>query len=110
MNQSPLTKRQANHPLGTWTISWTTLRRGTKLKAVLEPAQQLLDPAFAIVAEAGVEAPDELRGRYAPPVPVVEELVLEPAEEALARDVVGAAALGRHAPVRHRTRGRASPF
>ena len=73
----------------------------SKLAAVLlraEPAQGPLYPALAVVAEVGVEPPHELLGRDARGVPVVEELVLEAAEEALARGIVRAAAPRGHAP------------
>lgn len=72
----------------------------SKLPAVLhraQPPEGLLYPLLTIVHEIGLEPLDELLGRHALPVPVVEELVLEPPEEALAGRVVGAAALGGHA-------------
>ncbi len=72
----------------------------SKLAAVLrraQPAQRSLDPAVPIVPQVGVEALRELPLPDALPVPPVEELVLQAAEEALAGRVVRAAALRRHA-------------
>ena len=73
----------------------------SKLPAVLhraQPPEGLLDPLLTIVHEVGLEPSHELLGRHALPVPVVEELVLEAPEEALAGRVVRAAALRGHAP------------
>lgn len=87
--------------MGVRTISWTAYATYPSLRRLLlraEPAQGPLYPALAVVAEVGVEPPHELLGRDARPVPVVEELVLEAAEEALARGIVRAAALRGHAP------------
>ena len=73
----------------------------SKLPAVLhraEPPEGLLDPLLTIVHEVGLEPAHELPGRHALPVPVVEELVLEAPEEALAGRVARAAALRGHAP------------
>jgi hypothetical protein len=55
-----------------------------------------LEAPLAVEAHPLVEPGDELLGGDAAPVPAVEELVLEPAEEALRRRVVGAAALPGH--------------
>lgn len=63
-----------------------------------EPPERPLDPSVPVVHEVPLEPGHEPLRRDAPPVTPVEELVLEPAEEALAGGVVGAAALGRHAP------------
>ena len=63
-----------------------------------EPPEGALCPALAVVAEVAVEPLHELLRAHARPVPVVEELVLEPPEEPLAGGVVRAAALGRHTP------------
>ena len=68
------------------------------LPAVLvgaQPAQRSLQPLLAIVAEVGVEPAGELLPADAPPVAAAPELVLEPAEEALAGGVVGRAPLPR---------------
>ena len=72
-----------------------------KTSAVLvrtHPAQRSLDAALAIILQIRIELRHELVGTDARPVPEIEELVLQPSEEALARGVVGAAPLGRHAP------------
>ena len=60
------------------------------------PAQRLLRALLVIVAEPRVEAGHELLGGDPAPVPAVEELALEPAEEPLARRVVRRAPLRRH--------------
>ena len=63
----------------------------SKLPAVLhraQPPEGLLDPLLTIVHEVGLEPSHELLGRHALPVPVVEELVLEAPEEALAGRVL----------------------
>lgn len=48
-----------------------------------------LEPTPAVPADVGGQLGDEGLGGPAAPVPPVEELDLEPAEEALARGVVG---------------------
>ena len=85
--------------LGVRTFFRTFLRRPALAAAVLvraQPPERALDPPRAIVPQVGVQPLGELRERDALPVPVVEELVLEPPEEPLAGRVVGAAPLGRH--------------
>lgn len=84
---------------GVRTFFRTFLRRPALAAAVLvraQPPERALDPPRAIVPQVGVQHLGELRERDALPVPVVEELVLEPPEEPLAGRVVGAAPLGRH--------------
>lgn len=76
------------------------LGRAAQVPPVLHrapPFQGALDPSLLVVPELLAEQPHEFVGADAPPVPLVEELVLRPAEEALHRGVVGAASLGRHA-------------
>ena len=51
------------------------------------------------MGQVGGQAFAELLVAHAPPVPPVEELVLEPAEEPLGRRIVRAASLGAHRPV-----------
>lgn len=55
-----------------------------------------LEPAVPVPAQLGVEGRGELVVAHARPVAVVEELLLERAEEALGPRVVGAARLARH--------------
>lgn len=62
------------------------------------PAQPLLGPRLVVVSQIPVEHAAELGDRDARPVAMVEELVLEPSEEALHRRAVGAAPLLRHRP------------
>ena len=63
-----------------------------------QPPERSLDPPLAIVLQVGVELRHELASAHARPVPEVEELVLQPADEALTGGVVRAAALRGHAP------------
>lgn len=60
------------------------------------PAQGFLNPIVSVVSHVIVEHGDELVNADAIPVPSVEELVLEPSEEALHGGVVGRAPLLRH--------------
>lgn len=60
------------------------------------PAERLLEAVLVIVAQIRLEPLDELLRRDPRPVPVVEELVLEPSEEPLAGRVVRRAPLLRH--------------
>ncbi len=73
----------------------------SKLPAVLhraQPPEGLLNPLLTIVHEVGLEPPHEPLGRHALPVPVVEELVLEVPEEALAEDMRASLAADRAVP------------
>lgn len=57
-----------------------------------------LYPDIPVPPEVGVEHPHELLDRDPGPVAAVEELYLQPPEEALAPRVVGTASLPRHRP------------
>ena len=77
------------------------LRGVSKAPAVLvgaHPPQRVLETPLAVVLEVLAEPLLELARGDPAPVPMVEELVLQPAEEALAGRVVRAAPLRRHAP------------
>ena len=63
-----------------------------------QPSQLLFRPLLVVVSQIGVEHAAELGYRHARPVPMVEEFILEPAEESLHRRVVRAAPLLRHRP------------
>lgn len=72
-----------------------------KTSAVLhraQPSQLLFRPLLVVVSQIGVEHAAEFGYRHARPVPMVEEFILEPAEESLHRRLVRAAPLLRHRP------------
>ena len=62
-----------------------------------EPAERLRDAPLAEPPEPAVEGGHEVPQRPPAPVPAVEELALQQAEEALGAGVVAAGALARHA-------------
>ena len=61
-----------------------------------QPSKGFLRSPFVVVSQAGIQQGHELVHGNAPPVAMVEELVLQPAEEALHRGVVWRAALPGH--------------
>lgn len=63
-----------------------------------EPAERLGYASRAEQPHPGIELGHEFGKADAPPVPWMEELLLEQAEEALSPSVVAACALARHAP------------
>ena len=63
-----------------------------------QPSQPLLRLLLVVVSRIGAEHSTEPGHRHARPAPMVEEFILEPAEESLHRRVVRAAPLLRHRP------------
>ena len=81
------------------TIPWTSLSDQSLAYPILHgahPAERLLLAALVVEADVLVQQLHERLHGDAAPVPMVEELVLQAAEEALACRVVRAAALPRH--------------
>ena len=86
---------------GVRTIPWTSLSDQSLARPILprtHPAERLLLAALVVEADVLVQQLHERLHGDAAPVPMVEELVLEAAEEAFASRVVRAAALSRHGP------------